>query len=520
MDRRDFIRGASVAAAAAASGVRANAAAAAGAAPSVRARQGVLEGFEEDGVAKFFGVPFAKPPVGDLRWRAPQPPAAWSGTRPAKTFAPAAMQLPINPSFRTSGMSEDCLYLNVWTTSLSKTAKQPVMVWFHGGGNIRGSASEAFTDGSNLAKLGVTVVAPNYRLGAFGFLNDEEMGANFAVLDHVAALKWVQENIEAFGGDPSRVLIFGYSAGALAVRNLLECPQARGLFQRAVMQSAAGELPVSTEHWSSARSREATHKLFEALGTTDRAALRAIPAERVNAVSRQFSNVPVVEGGFRTPMNLVWVQVPDGKVVMGDSFPAWGRDVPAMLSCNKNEARWGMDVTKPYEPSVLDVMTRKLAGPKADEAARLLEAGGGTVLEKLDRLYTTINWTEQAYASLRRFDRDGRRLYYYEFERLSPGRKASNRLVSHGTDVYYIFGNLIEEGAYEDLDRQVSREIQHAYIEFARTGVPKRLDGAAWPRFQAQSQQYTRVGDTVAFAPYRPDPLLTTIYSLRGSAPA
>jgi para-nitrobenzyl esterase len=516
MDRRDFIGGASAAAAVLTAGL--SKAAVPGADPMVRVGQGVLEGFQEDGVAKFFAVPFARPPVGDLRWRAPQPPAAWSGTRSAKTFAPAAMQLPINPSFRTSGMSEDCLYLNVWTTSLSKTAKQPVMVWFHGGGNIRGAASEAFTDGSSLAKLGVTVVAPNYRLGAFGFLNDEEMGANFAVLDHVAALRWVQENIEAFGGDPSRVLIFGYSAGAVAVRHLLQCPDAKGLFHRGVIQSAGGEQPVSTEGWSSARSREMTHKLFEAIGTTDRAALRAAPAEQVNALSRQFSNAPVVEGGFRTPMNLVWVQVPDGKVVMGDSFPGWGRDVPVMFSCCQNEARGFMDVTKPYEPSVLDVMTRKLAGPKADDAARLLAAGGGTVLEKLDRLFTVVNWTEQAYASLRRFDRDGRRLHYYQFGRVAPGRVTSNRLAAHGSDVYYVFGNLIEEGPYVDLDRQISREMQHAYVEFAKTGVPKRIDGAAWPRFQAQSQQYTRVGDTVVFEPYRPDPLLTTISSLRGSA--
>jgi para-nitrobenzyl esterase len=518
MDRRVFISGASVSAAALTVGI--SKAAVPGADPVARTRQGLLEGFQENDVSKFLGVPFAQPPVGDLRWRAPRPPTPWSGTRPAKTFAPAAMQLPINPSFRTAGTSEDCLYLNVWTTSLSKTARQPVMVWFHGGGNIRGAASEAFTDGSSLAKLGVTVVAPNYRLGAFGFLNDEEMGANFGVLDHVAALKWVRENIDAFGGDPSRVLIFGYSAGAVAVRHLLQCPQAKGLFHRAVLQSAGGELPVSTPAWTSERSREATHKLFEALGTTDRAALRAMPAERVNAASRGLSNVPVVEGGFRTPTNLTWMQVPDGKVVMGDSFPGWGKDVPVMYSCCQNEARWGMDVTKPYDPSVLDVMTRQLAGPKADEAARLLDTQGGTVLEKLDRLYTTVNWWEQAYASLRRFDRDGRKLYYYQFARVAPGRIQSHRLASHGTDVYYIFGNLIDEGPYDDLDRQISREMQHAYVEFAKTGIPKRLDGAPWPTFQSKDPRHTRVGDAVAFEPYQLDPLLSSIYSLRQSAPA
>jgi para-nitrobenzyl esterase len=491
-----------------------------GAAPAVRTRYGLLEGFEEGGIYKCLGVPFARPPVGDLRWKAPQAPTAWSGVREAKKFSPAAYQMPISPSFRTDRMSEDCLYLNVWTPSLSKTARQPVMVWFHGGGNIRGSASEMFTDGTNLARFGVTVVAPNYRLGAFGFLNDPELGANFAVLDHVAALRWVHDNIEAFGGDPSCVLIFGYSAGAVAVRHLLQCPQAKGLFHRCVMQSAGGESPVSTASWSSERSREATRKLFAALGTTDPAALRAIPSEHVDEVSRPLSNIPPPEGGFRTPMNLVWMPVPDDKIVMTNSFPAWSAGIPVMLSYCQNEARWGLDPSKDYAPEVLRIMTEKLAGPKADEVRGILSAEGGSILEKLDRLYTTVNWSEQAYASLRRFGCDGRTLYSYLFARVSPGRAKSNRLASHGTDVFYIFGNLVDNGAdegpYDDIDQRVCREMQHAFVEFAKTGVPRRCDGASWPQFGAALRpQQTIVTETVSFSPYRLDPLLQSLYSLR-----
>jgi para-nitrobenzyl esterase len=519
MDRRDFILKGSMAATAIGTGFNTQATAR-GTAPVVRTRHGLLEGFEEGGIYKCLGVPFARPPVGDLRWRAPHAPAAWSGVREAKEFSPAAYQMPIDPSFRTDRMSEDCLYLNVWTPSLSRTARQPVMVWFHGGGNIRGSASEVFTDGTNLARLGVTLVAPNYRLGVFGFLNDPELGANFAVLDHVAALQWVHDNIEAFGGDPSRVLIFGYSAGAVAVRHLLQCPEAKGLFHRCVMQSAGGESPASTTSWSSERSREATRKLFATLGTTDPAVLRAIPTERIDEVSRPLSNVPPPEGGFRTPMNLVWMPVPDEKIVMANSFTAWSPGIPVMFSCCQNEARWGLDPSKEYAPEVLRTMTKKLAGPKADEVLEILNAEGGSTLEKLDRLYTTVNWSEQAYASLRRFERDGRTLYSYLFARASPGRVKSNHLASHGTDVFYIFGNFVDNGTdgglYDDTDQRVSREMQHAFVEFAKTGVPKRSDGANWPKFNDASQPHqTVVTDTVSFSPYRLDPLLQSLYSLR-----
>jgi para-nitrobenzyl esterase len=546
--RRDFILGTSVAAAAATAGFDARAAAP-GAAPSVRVRQGMLEGLEVEGVMQFRGVPFAQPPVGDLRWRAPRPAGAWSGVRAAKAFSPASYQRrPILPSLRANGMSEDSLYLNVWTTSLSKTARRPVMVWMHGGGNLRGAASEGFTDGANLAKLGVTVVAPNYRLGAFGFLDDPELGANFGFLDQVAALEWVRDNIDAFGGDPSRVLVFGYSAGAGAVRSLLQSPLAKGLFHRCVIQSGGGEPPARR---TSSPTRDATRTLFQDLGTTDYSALRAIPAERVLVASDAmrnmpapeggdgYRNLPTPEGGFRTPRRLVWGPVRDGKSIMDDSFPAWGPDVPVIFSNCANEGRWTFDPLQErpslpddiYEPPVVEALIKQTAGPKADEALRILNAEGGGALAKLDRLFTTANWREGLYAALQRADREGRKAFYYEFSRVSPGRRTSNRLAFHGTDVYYIFGNLIanfqadpglrgrddavREGVYDDIDRRISGEMQHAFVEFAATGVPKRLDGAPWPEFRSETPSYTAVGDTVAFSPYQPDALLRAIGSAR-----
>jgi para-nitrobenzyl esterase len=382
MERKHLLTGA-VATALAAPALTARAA---GTNPTVTTRHGLLMGFEEDGVSKFLGVPFAQPPVGALRWKAPQPVVAWSGVRSATAFGPASLQPPIQPSLRTT-MSEDCLYLNVWSTNLSMTARRPVMVWIHGGGNFYGSASEAFTDGSNLAKNGVVVVAANYRLGALGFLNDPVLGANFAILDQVAALQWVRDNIEAFGGDASRVTVFGYSAGAVDIRTLLQCPQAAGLFQRCVAQSAGGEDPAATPTSDSARSRVGTQRLFEALGTSDIDALRAIPAERVELVSRT-SSLPIV--GPRTPFDLVWMPVPDGKIVMDDHFPAWGADVPVIFSSCQNEARYFLDPAGTYTPQDVEAMAKKLTGPKDADVMAILAAEGGTPLQQLDHLFSDI----------------------------------------------------------------------------------------------------------------------------------
>lgn len=482
-----------------------------GSSPIVRTRQGSIEGLEQGGVLKFLGVPFAQPPVGPLRWAPPQPVPDWTDVRPAKSFGPAAIQAPPPPSYR-AGMSEDCLYLNVWTTSLSKTARQPVLVWIYGGGDISGAASEAFTDGSNLARLGVTVVAANYRLGAFGFLNHPTLGANFGILDQIAALRWVQENIEAFGGDPTRVLLLGYSAGAVNIRAMLQSPLAEGLFSRCVIQSGGGEEPVVTETYSSARSRAATETLFQSLGTNDIDALRTMPAERIAAAARPLSGIAIA--GPRTPFDLVWLPIPDGKVVEDQSFPAWRANIPVIFSSCQNEARYFLDPTNTYTPQMVEAVAHKLTGPKAAEVMAILSEEGGSPLQQLDHLVTAVVWWEPQYASLRRFSGDGHQVYYYRFARLAPGAADSQRLVFHGSDVYYVFGNLIDQ-EYDDTDRRISKELQHAYIEFAKTGIPKGADGVPWPAFQPADSWAVIVNDAISFSTFPLDPITSTMYSLR-----
>ena len=367
--------------------------------------------------------------------------------------------------------------------------------------------------------MGATTVTPSYRVGCFGFLNDEKIGANFAVQDQVAALQWVRDNIEQFGGDPSRVTIFGNSAGAVAVRSLIECPDARGLFHRAFMQSAGFDDPANGQGWSFDRSRAATQKLWEALGTSDPDELRRIPAERVGAAAHPLSGIFASDGHVHTPLNLVWMPVPDGKVVREDQA-GWPQDVPLLVGCTENEGRWTLSPTEAYSPELLENMSRQLAGPKADEVLAILNKGGGSIFEKLDRIYTTAVWLEPAYAMMKRFAEQGRTVYYSLFTRSGPEAVVTSRLASHGAPVPYFFGNLEDDGTYDDVDARISRELMHAVVEFAKTGVPRSTGGNEWPTFEAAAPKQTVIGDTIGTAIYKLTPLLRAVNGARSESRA
>jgi para-nitrobenzyl esterase len=219
----------------------------------VKTQYGILEGFEEDGVKKFLGVPFAQAPVGELRWKAPQPLQPWEGVREAKAFGADPMQLDIfgDMAFRGAGRSEDCLYLNIWTTAATTADSLPVLIYFNGGGLMAGSGSEPRYDGSAMAKQGVIGVTANYREGVFGYFAHPELTAasdykgsgNYGFLDQVAAIKWVKENIAAFGGDPNRITIVGESAGSFSVSLLMCSPLSKGLIAGAMLSSGAEVMP-------------------------------------------------------------------------------------------------------------------------------------------------------------------------------------------------------------------------------------------------------------------------------------
>ena len=275
----------------------------------IKTQYGVLEGFEEDGVKKFLGVPFAQAPVGELRWKAPQPVQAWEGVRSAKQFGDDPMQPNIfgDMSFRGPGRSEDCLYLNIWTTAATTADALPVLIYFNGGGLMAGSGSEPRYDGSSIAKEGVIGVTANYREGVFGFFAHPDLTAsseykgsgNFGFLDQVAAIKWVKENISAFGGDPDKITIVGESAGSFSVSLLMCSPLSKNLIAGAMLSSGAEVLPFQPTSQSDADAAGA--ELLKQAGIPSLADAMALNADSLQKLlpPRGMANV-VLDGYFMT----------------------------------------------------------------------------------------------------------------------------------------------------------------------------------------------------------------------------
>ena len=258
----------------------------------VKTQYGILEGFEEDGVKKFLGVPFAQAPVGELRWKAPQPVQPWEGVREAKAFGNDPMQLDVfgDMQFRGAGRSEDCLYLNIWTTAATTADALPVLIYFNGGGLMAGSGSEPRYDGSSIAKEGVIGVTANYREGVFGFFAHPDLTAaseykgsgNYGFLDQVAAIQWVKDNIEAFGGDPTRITIVGESAGSFSVSLLMCSPLSKNLIAGAMLSSGAEVMPNKPATQAEADSAGAA--TLKNAGIASLAEARAIDADSLQKI--------------------------------------------------------------------------------------------------------------------------------------------------------------------------------------------------------------------------------------------
>jgi para-nitrobenzyl esterase len=482
----------------------------------VHIEQGTVEGIENRGVHAFLGMPYAAAPIGERRWRPPLPPESWDGVREAKVFGSACLQRG-GASFdlRVQDQSEDCLFLNVWTSTLARDARQPVMIWIHGGGNLGGAGSEDAFDGTQLAQRGITVVTFNYRLGAFGFLAHPDIGSNFAVLDHVAALSWVASNIAAFGGDPSNVTIFGQSAGAVAVRTLLSVSRARGLFHRAIIQSAGFEPFAFASPPSYKRVQKATESLFDRLGSRDLRTLQQIPAQEILNVSTALSGVFPQPGQVHTPANLVWNPVVDGDVVAEYDFLGWAPNVPIMSGYVENEARYFIKPTRTYTRDTLVQMANVLSGSRSNDVLAFFDQIDGTWYEALDWLFTTAIWTEPALATLKRFDRLGRHVYAYHFARVSPGARRTDELAKHTAEIRYVFGNLAPADAYDTADAAISQAMQGAWITFARTGVPCNPDESPWPRYERTAPFLTWIENEMTSRPFVIDELTTMIHSLR-----
>jgi para-nitrobenzyl esterase len=436
----------------------------------------MLVGERLDGVDRFLGIPYARPPVDQLRWQEPAVVEAWPGERDAVAFGSAAMQ-PMLPGVDLGARpSEDCLYLNVWTEALDVGDARPVMVWIHGGGFFAGAASEPLYDGQAFAKSGVVLVTVNYRLGAFGFLAHPEVPENLGLLDQLAALRWVQENIAAFGGDPERVTVFGESAGAAAIAHLLRLPQSQGLLQGAILQSGGVDPPASGEVLSPTRAeaRAVTQALFDALGVSDLAAARTAEAGRVLGESMRLM---FGDHGRRyaTPWDLAIGPVVDG---LGDPDRRLARVVPVLLGCNANEARFFARPHVGFTVEELQDLAR-LVGSDVSFEPETISVDETYAL--LDEVFTRGFFLQPTLALAEAYHACGAPTFLYHFRRLSPSARAGQMLASHMAEIPYVFGTLPPDGFDED-DRALSHRMREAWVTFARTGTPDPA-GQTWPAY-------------------------------------
>jgi para-nitrobenzyl esterase len=447
----------------------------------VRIDAGLLQGETTAEVVSFKGIPYAAAPVGALRWRAPQPAPPWGGVREAKAFGNACLQPAPRVGKREveAPLSEDCLYLNVWRPR-GAAKRLPVMVWIHGGSLVNGAASMARYDGAGFARRGVVLVSINYRVGYPGFFAHPALTreaadggklANYGLMDQVAALEWVRRNIRAFGGDPSRVTIFGQSAGALSVQALVASPRTRGLFQRAIVQSGyyRGSYPRIAGRAPDGRrsAQDDGVAVLQAIGieTDDVGVLRGLSAQQLQSLP------PYDLNGARLAV--------DGQYVTEDLWTTYrlGRQaaVPMIFGATGQE-------TPPLPPDVRAQFRGALAQFLAPgDEQRLLPAYGGQ--ESLDaNLSADFGFAAMMRSLAQLHLRAGHAAYRYRFATLPEAAAATLKGLPHSGDVPYVFGTL-ETAPWKmgARDRAVSDAAMDYWVEFARSGRPAPKGRPAWP---------------------------------------
>ena len=444
---------------------------------------GTVEGIVKDGIASFKGIPFAAPPVGDLRWRSPQPVKPWQGVRKADSYASSPMQDPglISKMGGSSKISEDCLYLNVWTGAKKANEKRPVMVWIYGGAFVGGTTSFPTTDGANFARKGVILVSVAYRVGPMGFLAHPElskesgMGSGaYGIQDQIAGLKWVKENIAQFGGDPSNVTIFGESAGGMSVGILVASPMAKGLFQRAISESGGAVAPTR----GSLKTAEEQGKAFlSKLGANDIKAARALSAE-------------TIQQGLKGAMASFW-PVADGATILENPYGLFevGRfnETPILVGTNSNEG--GLFMTQKTTSAGFEQMIRKnyaadaeiflKAYPHATDAEATRSAQN--ILRE-----TIFAWPTWAWAKLQ--SRNGKnKVFVYYFDHRTP---ASPDGANHASEISYVFGNLGGFGGSSGPEDKALSELMNSYwMNFAKNGDPNGPGLPVWPAFNEKEQE-------------------------------
>ena len=487
----------------------------------VETRNGSIAGqTSQDGaVAIFRGIPFAKPPVGDLRWRAPQPPEPWPDMRPARDPRPIAPQFPLPPNslipLGDEEQAEDCLYLNLWGPGDPAGQRLPVIMWLHLGAFQFGSGSAPIYDGENWPRAGAIMVTPNYRLNKFGFLahpalsrEDEGRSGNYGLLDQIAALEWIRDNIERFGGDPDRVTIAGVSAGSSSVSYLMGSPLARGLFHRAIAESGGSfggtaERTGVGDRWQTLADAERLGEIWaRKLGAADAEELRALSTDRVRIASEP--NWTDTQGTFDVAQPII-----DGRVVVADTRTVFAAGdqaaVPLLVGSAANE-----DLLLPFSPDLDSYRSQAEAdfGPAADRFMALYpatndqEAIAATMLANSHRLFTWQNWT-----MARLHAAAGNDTFYYRFEQappvpegLYPEQNFPRPLGAfHGASLFYSFGRFASrDWPWSEGDRRLSAIVTEAWVAFAANGKPTSGGLPQWPTFEPTAPAMMRLNATPA----------------------
>jgi para-nitrobenzyl esterase len=487
-------------------------------APHVRVTQGELAGeVTTMGPLTFKGIPFATPPTGPLRWHEPAPPASWQGVRDATNYGAACIQPPSLFHISPSSMSEDCLYLNIWTPSIHPADTAPVLVFIPGGAFIIGAGSQPAYDGTNLAVRGAVVVTLNYRLGVFGFFAHPALTAasphhasgNYGLLDQIAALRWVRQNISAFGGDPRNITVFGESAGATSIGDLMVSPLANGLFDKAILESP-GILFVATpelhHEYAGLSSMEAVG-LAVSPQLSDLQSLSSIDLmDRADTASGKFLS-PGGGGHPRlradTTLNdpsaapSPWAPIVDGYVIPDQAAKLYAEGlylrIPTMAGTNTDEGNLFLTHYHPSDASSFTSWVQQTFAPCAKTVLAYYAPAGADLHAAADRLLTDAIFAHSTFLFAR--DTHG---FLYRFSHVSPFGASSGLGVFHGSELDYVFGHTHRPGAnYQSADHRVSDQMITMWLHFARTGDPNLMNSSQWTRIGSNGEAtYMDFGDT------------------------
>ena len=470
---------------------------------TIKTQQGKTHGklINDGKVRAFLGIPYAAPPVGDRRWKEPQPPAKWKGVRDATKYGARCMQGQVfdDMVFQDAGPSEDCLYLNVFSPAGAKArTRLPIMFWIHGGGYKGGSASEPRHDGDFLPTKGVVLVTINYRLGVFGFLATTDLAneaggpaGDYGLTDMIAALRWVRQNIAQFGGDPGNVTIFGESAGSEAVATLMASPLAQGLFQKVIGESGSGMNVGAADRPTLAAREQSEQQWVNTLGVTTLAQLRALPAATIltAATASGAPSFPVVVDGtvLTQPVAQTYAE---GRQAHVPLLAGWNRDEGGSLNEPMTVDAWKDNAARLFGDNAQEFLALYPADSDEQAQRSAMDYNGDTFIA-----FSTWKWIEAQVKT------GNAPVYRYHFELAAPLSKYHpSSFAFHSDDIEYVFGTLDTrpDAVWRPEDRKLSAEMMEYWTNFAKTGEPNAPGLPDWPRYDKTGEVMHLDADSMA----------------------